>query len=138
MAASEIRYTQVISPEISVEKLPDGTTAVLDQRSKDIHSLNSSATVVWEACKQGATLAQVRQALEAHIGTTVDEELAMSALSQLGKVKLIQSNAPAPEAMTARLLPPLHAGADGHGCGAAGAHAGLCRAKGSCISGLLE
>jgi hypothetical protein len=96
MAASEIRHTQVTSTDIVVEKLPDGSTAVLDQRSKDIHSLNSSATAVWEACKRGATLADVRKALEAHMGTTVDEELARSALSQLSKVSLIHSDAPVP------------------------------------------
>ncbi len=100
MVASEIRYTQVTSPEIAVEKLPDGTTAVLDQRSKDIHSLNASATVVWEACKQGATLAEVRRALEAHMGTTVDEELALSALTQLSKVSLIHADAPVPAQVT--------------------------------------
>jgi hypothetical protein len=99
MTASEIRYTQVTSAALTVEKLPDGSTAVLDQRSKDVHSLNSSATTAWEACRQGATLAQVRKALETHAGAPVDEEIALSALSQLRKVNLIHSDAPMSESM---------------------------------------
>jgi len=101
MAVSDIRYTQVTSADLTVEKLPDGSTAVLDQRSKDVHSLNPSATIIWEACKQGATLTQVRKALEAQTGTPVDEEIALSALSQLSKVNLILSDAPVPDAMLA-------------------------------------
>jgi hypothetical protein len=99
MTASEIRYTQVTSTDLIVEKLPDGSTAVLDQRSKDVHSLNSSAAMAWEACEQGATLAQVRKALETQAGTPVDEEVALSALAQLRKVNLIRSDAPVPEPM---------------------------------------
>jgi hypothetical protein len=99
MSASEIRYTQVTSADLAVEKLPDGSTAVLDQRTKDVHSLNASATIAWESCKQGATLAQVRKALEAQAGTSVGEEIALSALSQLQKVNLIQTDAPVAESI---------------------------------------
>jgi hypothetical protein len=99
MTASEIRYTQVKSTDLTVERLPDGSTAVLDQRSKDVHSLNSSATIAWEACEKGATLAQVRTALENYAGAPVDEEVALSALSQLRKVSLIQPDAPVPVRM---------------------------------------
>ena len=96
MLGNEIRYTQVVPTEFAVEKLADGTTAVLDRRSMSVHSLNASATVVWEACKQGATLAQVRQALEIQSGKPVDDEIAISALSQLKSVNLITPNSPVP------------------------------------------
>ena len=95
---SDIRYTQVVSEQLTIEKLPDGSTAILDRRTKNVHSLNLSATVVWEACKGGATLAEVRRALELRAGAPVDETLAQSALTQLQKVDLIQTDAPvAPE-----------------------------------------
>ncbi len=93
---SEIRYRQVVSDQLTVENLPDGSTAILDQRSKNVHSLNSSASVVWNACKEGATLAQVRKALEAKVGAPVDETLAQSAIAQLHGANLIQSDAPVP------------------------------------------
>src|SRR5258708_24651111 len=99
MAISEIRYAEVTSADLTVERLPDGSTAVLDQRSKDVHSLNPSATIVWEACSPGATLAEVRKALEAKVGTPVDEAVALNALSQLQNVNLIQTDAPVPESM---------------------------------------
>jgi hypothetical protein len=94
---AEIRYLQIASGQLTIEKLPDGSTAILDQRTRNVHSLNVSATVAWEACKDGATLAEVRQALELRAGVPVDETFAQSALAQLHQVNLIESNAPVPE-----------------------------------------
>lgn len=91
---ADIRYTQVVSGQLTVEKLPDGSTAILDQRSKNVHSLNVGATVAWEACKAGATLADVRRALELRAGAPVDETVALSALSQLHEAKLVDTDAP--------------------------------------------
>src|SRR5579871_4258136 len=98
---SEIRYRQVVSDQLTIERLPDGSTAILDQRSKNVHSLNASATVVWEACKQGATLAEVRQALEAKAGAPVDEALAQGALAQLHNVSLLETDSPVPAELSA-------------------------------------
>ncbi|HXP88792.1 MAG TPA: PqqD family protein [Bryobacteraceae bacterium] len=94
---SEIRYLQVVSGQLTIEKLPDGSTAILDQRTKNVHSLNASATVVWEACKGGATLAEVRRALELRAGAPVNEVIAQDALAQLHHVKLIEPDAAVPE-----------------------------------------
>ena len=94
---ADIRYTQVVSGQLTVEKLPDGSTAILDQRSKNVHSLNVGATVAWEACKAGATLAEVRHALELKAGAAVDETFAQSALAQLQKAELIAVDGPAAE-----------------------------------------
>jgi hypothetical protein len=94
---SEIRYLQVVSGQLTIEKLPDGSTAILDQRTKNVHSLNVSATVAWEACKQGATLAEVRRTLELRTGVPVDEAIAKGALAQLHRANLIESDAPVPE-----------------------------------------
>src|SRR5579871_3176845 len=93
----EIRYLQVASGQLTIETLPDGSTAILDQRTSNVHSLNASATVAWEACKGGATLAEVRRALELRAGVPVDESMAQSALNQLHQVKLIESDGPVPE-----------------------------------------
>ena len=57
--------------------------------------------MVWEACKEGATLAEVRQALEFRAGAPVGEAVAQSALAQLQSVKLIGTNDPALEQTTA-------------------------------------
>ena len=98
---SEIRYRQVVSDQLTIENLPDGSTAILDQRSKNMHSLNSSASVVWNACKEGATLAEIRKALEAKVGAPVDETLAQSAVAQLHGANLIQADAPVPADLSA-------------------------------------
>ena len=91
---SEARYSQVISDQLTIERLPDGSTAILDQRTKNVHSLNVSATVVWDACKNGATLAEVRKALELKACAPVDESLAEGALAQLHNVNLVQTDTP--------------------------------------------
>jgi hypothetical protein len=96
MPVSEIRYAQVASTDLAVEKMGDGTTAVLDRRSMSVHSLNASASVVWEACGRGATLTQVRRALELQCGRPVEEEIAVGALAQLEQVKLIASDSALP------------------------------------------
>jgi hypothetical protein len=94
---AEIRYLQVVSGQLTIEKLPDGSTAILDQRTKNVHSLNVSATVAWEACKGGATLAEVRRALELRAGAPVNDAIAEGALAQLHHVNLIESDAPVAE-----------------------------------------
>jgi hypothetical protein len=75
---------------LSVEKLQDGSTAIVDNRSKNVHSLNPSATLVWEACAEAATFAQIQAAVEARTGVPVDAEMIRQALAQLQRVNLIE------------------------------------------------
>lgn len=81
---------------LSVEKLLDGSTAIVDSRSKSVHSLNASATLVWEACAQGATFTQIQTALESQTRTAVDAEVIRQALAQLQRVNLIETDATFP------------------------------------------
>jgi hypothetical protein len=94
---SEILYLQVVSAQLTIERLPDGSTAILDHRTRNVHSLNATATVAWEACQAGATLAEIRRALELSSGTQVEEAVAQSALTQLHRVNLIEASTAVPE-----------------------------------------
>jgi hypothetical protein len=96
MFVKQTRYTQVALTDLAVEKLVDGSMAVLDYRTMSVHSLNASASVAWEACTQGASLAEVRRALETQGGRPVGEEIALSALAQLQQVKLITTDSAVP------------------------------------------
>jgi len=87
---STLRYIQVVSGQLTIERLPDGSTAILDQRSRQVHSLNPTAAIAWEACQGGATLAEVRKALETKLNAAVDEAIARDAIAQLRKVDLVQ------------------------------------------------
>jgi len=95
MQSLESIFSQTNLASLAVEQLPDGSTAIFDERSKSVHSLNPSATVVWRACASGATLAQIMTALAAHFGAPVDAEVANHAIAQLRQSKLIEPNTPA-------------------------------------------
>jgi len=87
-------FSQPNSPSLVVEQLPDGSTVIFDERSKSVHSLDPSATVVWRACAAGATLPRIVEALAAHFGAPVNVEVASNAIAQLQQAKLIESGAP--------------------------------------------
>ena len=87
-------FSQKDVSRLTVEQLPDGSTAIFDERSKSVHSLNPSATVVWRACASGATLTQIMAALDHHFGTPVDLDVAASAIGKLQQAELIESDTP--------------------------------------------
>jgi hypothetical protein len=87
-------FSQVGVESLSIERLSDGSTAIVDNRVKSVHSLNPSATLVWEACANGATAAQIGKAIEAKSGSPVDAEVVQLALAQLQRANLIESEAP--------------------------------------------
>jgi hypothetical protein len=93
---SENIFSQIGVEALSAEKLADGSTAIFDQRSKSVHSLNPSSTAVWEACAQGATVADIKKALEAKFGSPVDMDVIRLAIQQLQQVNLIESASPLP------------------------------------------
>ena len=84
-------YRQSGVGQLSAEKLGDGSTAIVDSRSKSVHSLNPTATLVWEACANGATLDQIRKTLEAKTGAAASDALVRQALEQLQRVNLIEA-----------------------------------------------
>jgi len=96
MDQSRPLYVQCGGEAIIAEKLADGSTAIFDQRSKSVHSLNPSATVVWEACAGGATLAQIAAALEALFGMPLKPGVCLEAIAQLRQAGLIETDEPIP------------------------------------------
>jgi len=94
MSESQRLFVRCGGEAILAEKLADGSTAIFDQRSKNVHSLNPSATVVWETCAGGATLVQIQAALERRFGAPVDFEVAEHAVAQLRQSGLIESDEP--------------------------------------------
>ncbi len=87
-------FSQVGREALTIERLSDGSTAIVDNRAKSVHSLNPSATLVWDACAQGATVARIQAAIEAKSGFPVETESIHQALAQLQRANLIESDAP--------------------------------------------
>jgi hypothetical protein len=93
MPRTENIFRQVFTERLTVEKLTDGSTAIFDERSKSVHSLNPSATIVWNACAGGATLSQITSALTQH-GGPADEQTVLHAIVQLQQAKLVTAETP--------------------------------------------
>jgi len=89
-------FRQANGDWIQIEKLPDGSMAILDKRSKNLHSLNPSATALWEACAEGATLARITAAVQETYGAAITPEVIREAVTRLQSAHLIESEVSLP------------------------------------------
>jgi len=89
MALSEIKVLRSKSSELIVQTLPDGSTAIFDVPTKNVHSLNPSAAAAWEACASATTLPQIATAMSRRLHVPITEDLAHEAVSELAAVGLV-------------------------------------------------
>ncbi len=94
MAYGDFFFAQTDTSHLIVEKLSDGTTAILDKNTKSVYSLNASAAAAFEACSNTASAAQIAKSMQAALGTPVTEEMALTALAQLEEHGLVSSTVP--------------------------------------------
>jgi hypothetical protein len=104
---TEFRVLRIQSTSLVIEKLPDGSTAVLDTRIGTVHSLNLSAAAAFEACRESCTVAGVARAMSELLNAPVSEDLAFAAVSELlaaGLVVQSSANQPAGQGSSRRSL----------------------------------
>ncbi len=94
MAHEDFVFTQTDISHLIIEKLSDGTTAILDKDTKSVYSLNASAAAAFEACGNKASAAQIAQRMQATLGTPVTQEIALAAIAQLEEQGLVSSTLP--------------------------------------------
>jgi len=94
VAYRDFLFTQTDISHLIVEKLSDGTTAILDKNSKSVYSLNASAAAAFEACGNKMSAAHIAEAMQAILGTPVTEEIALAAIAQLEEHGLVSSTVP--------------------------------------------
>jgi hypothetical protein len=75
-----------------VQELSD-ETLVYDRERDKAHCLNHSAALVWKYCDGRTTIAEIADALERELNTTIDDRVVWLALDELGKNDLLQSQA---------------------------------------------
>jgi hypothetical protein len=92
----EVRQARLNS--FVTERLPDGSTAVLDTATTTVHSLNLSAAAAFEACRETKTVPQLMQSMRETLGVPVTEEVALAAVSELEMAGLVSCSEPMPEA----------------------------------------
>jgi hypothetical protein len=85
------RFCRIGKESLVVEELADGSIAILDKQSRSIHLLDQIAGLVWRACGERSTLAEISAAVSASLGRSIDDQALRSALDQLLSVKLIQA-----------------------------------------------
>ena len=89
-----MQVKRIGSTDLTVEKLPDGSTSIFDATSKTVYSLNATAAAAWEACGEASTLAQVVEAMQRSFNPGVTEETALEALLQLQEKGLVSVAVP--------------------------------------------
>jgi hypothetical protein len=87
---------RIHSADLSIEKLPDGSTAIYNAANKTVYSLNAPAAAAWEACGDTTSLAQIVGKMQRSFNPAVTEEVALEALRQLEEKGLVETMAPPP------------------------------------------
>ena len=80
---------QIGSENHVVEKLPDGSTAVLEISTGTVHSINQTAAAAFEACYERRTVPQVAAAMREILQSPVTEEMAIEAIEELERAGLV-------------------------------------------------
>jgi hypothetical protein len=79
------------SDRFLVERLPDGSAAVFDTTSEAIHSLNQTAALVWECCREPVAIADIADVIQRVTGLPEPRAVAEDALRQLERGGLVEA-----------------------------------------------
>lgn len=86
------------SDALVVNKLPDGSTIIVDGNNETVFALNATAGAAWDACSDPTTLAKVTEGMQRSFDPEVTEELAEEAILQLQDKKLVKMWGSSPQA----------------------------------------
>jgi hypothetical protein len=80
------------SDSFVVNKLPDGSTVIVDAKNEAVFALNSTAGAAWDACSGSTTLARVTEIMQRSFDPGLSEELVEEAILQLRDKKLVRTS----------------------------------------------
>ena len=80
------------SDALVVNKLPDGSTVIVDTNNETVFALNATAGAAWDACRAPTTLAGVTESMQRSFDPGISEELAEEAILQLNDKKLVKTS----------------------------------------------
>jgi hypothetical protein len=75
-----------------INKLPDGSTVIVDAENEAVFALNPTAGAAWDACGRSTTLAEVTDSMQRSFDPAISEELAEQAILQLRDKKLVKTS----------------------------------------------
>jgi hypothetical protein len=79
------------SDALVINKLPDGSTVIVDPKNDAVFALNATAGAAWDACSAPTTLAGVTESMQQSFDPGISEELAEDAILQLHDKRLVQA-----------------------------------------------
>ena len=77
------------SDALEVNKLPDGSTVIVDSKNETVFALNAVAGAAWDACSDPTTLAMVTENMQRTF-PAVDKDLAQEAILRLHDKNLVK------------------------------------------------
>ena len=97
------------SDALVVNKLPDGSTVIVDTKNETVFALNATAGAAWDACSDPTTLAKVTEGMQRSFDPAVNEGLAEEAILQLQDKKLVKMWGSSPQATRREFIGTLSA-----------------------------
>jgi Coenzyme PQQ synthesis protein D (PqqD) len=92
-----------------VNKLPDGSTVIVDAKNETVFALNATAGAAWDACSNPTTLSKVTESMQHSFGPEINEELAQEAILQLHDKNLVKTSGGSSQATRREFLTTLSA-----------------------------
>jgi hypothetical protein len=77
-------------------KLPDGSTILIDSANETVFALNATAGAAWDACAHPTTLAGVTESMRGSLDAGISGELAEQAILELSERNLVATSGPLP------------------------------------------
>lgn len=82
------------SEALVVNKLPDGSTVIVDAKNDTVFALNTTAGAAWDACSDSTTLSAVTERMQRSLDPAITEEMAEDAILQLQEKNLLKTSTP--------------------------------------------
>jgi len=79
-----------------VNKLPDGSTVIVDAKNETVFALNATAGAAWDACSEPTTLSGVTERMQRSLDPKITPELAEEAILQLKEQNLVKTSGSQP------------------------------------------
>jgi hypothetical protein len=78
------------SDALVVNKLPDGSTVIVDGKNETVFALNATAGAAWDACSDATTLSGVTERMRHSLDPEITEQLAEQAILRLQEQNLVK------------------------------------------------
>jgi len=84
------------SDALVVNKLPDGSTVIVDAKNETVFALNATAGAAWDACSDPTTLSAITERMQHSLNPEITEELAEEAILRLQEQNLVKTSGAQP------------------------------------------